>query len=96
MRGATILASLWIMNLGESGVNLFHVIFSLGTAPLYPPVACLCVADLCEISPSSRIGLIAILDEQGYNANGKVPSDSSTDLKETNAAVLAEFPIPVG
>ena len=36
-QGATIDASLWIMNLGDSADSLYHVIFSFGTAPLYPP-----------------------------------------------------------
>ena len=37
IRGATMVASLAIMNLGLSGSSLFQVIFSFGTAPLYPP-----------------------------------------------------------
>jgi len=32
--GAQMDASLWIMNFGDSGSSLYHVIFSLGTAPL--------------------------------------------------------------
>ena len=33
INGATIVASLWIMNLGVSTSSLPHVIFSFGTAP---------------------------------------------------------------